>query len=66
MVTAIGQKADPGEKQSYVTVRSLIENPDGVLKPGMTGRAKIYCRQSSPLRILIRRIVRSIRTEFWW
>jgi multidrug efflux pump subunit AcrA (membrane-fusion protein) len=65
-VTEIAQKADPGEKQNYVKVRSIIENPDGILRPGMTGRAKIYCRQSSPLRILIRRIVRSIRTEFWW
>lgn len=65
-VTEIAQKADPGEKQNYVKVRSIIENPDGILRPGMTGRAKIYCRRSSPLRILIRRIVRSIRTEFWW
>lgn len=66
VVVAIGQKADPGDKQNYVTVRSFIKNPNGTLKPGMTGKAKIYCRTSSPLRILIRRIVRSIRTEFWW
>lgn len=65
-VTEIAQKADPGEKQNYVKVTSIIENPDGILRPGMTGKAKIYCRRSSPLRILIRRIVRSIRTEFWW
>lgn len=66
VVSAIGQKADPGDKQNYVTVRSYILNPDGILKPGMTGKAKIYCRRSSPLRIFVRRIVRSIRTEFWW
>jgi len=65
-VAAIGEKADPGERQNYVTVRCFLENADGILKPGMTGRAKIYCRRSSPLRIVIRRIVRSIRTEFWW
>jgi multidrug efflux pump subunit AcrA (membrane-fusion protein) len=65
-VTSIAQKADPGENQNYVTVRSYIDNPDAVLRPGMTGKAKIYCRRSSPLRIVIRRIVRSIRTEFWW
>jgi len=66
VVAAIGQKADPGDKQNYVTVRSYIANPDGILKPGMTGKAKIYCKRSSPLRIFFRRIVRSIRTEFWW
>jgi multidrug resistance efflux pump len=65
-VAAIGQKADPGDKQNYVIVRSYIDNPDGLLKPGMTGKAKIYCKRSSPLRIFIRRIIRSIRTEFWW
>jgi multidrug efflux pump subunit AcrA (membrane-fusion protein) len=65
-VASIGQKADPGDKQNYVTVRSHIQNPGTILRPGMTGKAKIYCKQSSPLRILIRRIVRSIRTEFWW
>ena len=65
-VASIGQKADPGDKQNYVTVRSYIENPEAILRPGMTGKAKIYSRRSSPLRILIRRIVRSIRTEFWW
>ncbi len=65
-VAAIGEKADPGESQNYVTVRSFIDNPDGILKPGMTGKAKIYCRRSSPLRIFIRRVVRTIRTEFWW
>lgn len=66
VVTAIGQKADPGDKQNYVKVRSNMANPGGLLKPGMTGRAKIYCKNSSPLRILFRRIVRSVRTEFWW
>jgi len=65
-VASIAQKADPGEKQHYVTVRSHIQNPDSILRPGMTGKAKIYSRRSSPLRIVIRRIVRSIRTEFWW
>ena len=66
VVAAIGQKADPGDKQNYVIVRSYIDNPDGLLKPGMTGKAKIYCKSSSPLRIFFRRIIRSIRTEFWW
>jgi multidrug resistance efflux pump len=65
-VASIGQKADRGEKQSFVTVRSHIQNSKTTLRPGMTGKAKIYCKTSSPLRILIRRIVRSIRTEFWW
>jgi putative peptide zinc metalloprotease protein len=66
VVSSVGQKAERGDKQSYVIVRSFIDNKEGLLKPGMTGVAKIYCRRSSPLRILIRRIVRSIRAEFWW
>jgi putative peptide zinc metalloprotease protein len=66
VVSSIGQRAARGDKQSYVIVRSFIDNKEGLLKPGMTGVAKIYCKKSSPLRILIRRVVRSIRAEFWW
>lgn len=49
-----------------VTVRCLVENSDGVLKPGMTGLARISCGRRTALGVFTRKFVRMIRVEFWW
>ena len=51
--------------QQMVVVRSELQNDDLVLKPDMTGVAKIYCGDRRIVDLITRRFVRWIRTEFW-
>ena len=46
-------------------LRAKLGNEQGLLKPGMTGVAKVYCGTSVVAHILTRDFVRFIRTEFW-
>ena len=51
--------------QQTVVVRSELENPDLLLKPEMTGVAKIYCGERRIVDLATRRMIRWVRTEFW-
>jgi multidrug resistance efflux pump len=51
--------------QQMVVVRSELQNDDFLLKPDMTGVAKIYCGDRRIFDLITRRMVRWIRTEFW-
>jgi multidrug resistance efflux pump len=64
-VDEIAPVATPKGKSSTVMVRASVDNAEKILKPGMTGVAKIYCGMSFVGNILTRDIVRFIRTEFW-
>jgi hypothetical protein len=48
-----------------VRATTEIDNPDLLLKPEMTGNAKIYCGSRPIFELLTRRIARYIRVEFW-
>jgi putative peptide zinc metalloprotease protein len=48
-----------------VIVRTEIDNRANLLKPGMTGLAKIYCGERRVLDLLERRLSRTLRVEFW-
>jgi putative peptide zinc metalloprotease protein len=48
-----------------VLVTTEIENGPLLLKPDMTGRAKISCGDRSIFDVLTRRLARVIRVEFW-
>jgi HlyD family secretion protein len=65
-VTAIAPVAIDEEGRSTVHVKSEIDNASGLLKAGMTGLARVYCGPRPVGAILLRRIVRYMRTEFWW
>jgi hypothetical protein len=49
------------------TIRVTIEldEPTGLLKPEMTGNAKIFCGKRRLYELLSRRIARYIQVEFW-
>ena len=64
-VDEIAPIATPNGKSSTVLVRAYVDNTEKLLKPGMTGVAKIYCGMSFVGNILTRDLVRFIRTEFW-
>jgi multidrug resistance efflux pump len=51
--------------QQMVVVRSELRNDQLLLKPEMTGVAKIYCGDRRIIDIMTRRMIRWIRTEFW-
>ena len=51
--------------QQMVIVTSEIQNDDLLLKPEMTGVAKIYCGDRRIVDLITRRLIRWLRTEFW-
>ena len=52
------------EKKSFL-VLGKIDNVDGVLKPGMTGQAKVYCGKKSLAYVIFRKPVRLFRELIW-
>ena len=64
-VTKISQMADTGGTKKIFPVTCKIENKNHLLKPGMTGYAKIFCGKRSLFTLLTRRIVRYFRVEVW-
>ena len=48
-----------------VTVTTEIENGDLLLKPDMSGQGKIFCGERRLIDIVVRRIARTVRVEFW-
>lgn len=65
-VERIAPRAVEGEVRSTVTVYCSLKNPDSQLRPGMTGYARVYCGPRPLGEILLDRLLRHIRTEFWW
>jgi multidrug efflux pump subunit AcrA (membrane-fusion protein) len=51
--------------RSFVRVRTEIPNSEGLLKPKMTGYAKIRIEERPVWDILIRPLVRWVRIEVW-
>jgi multidrug resistance efflux pump len=64
-VAEIAPVAQREEKISTILIRATVDNEEHLLKPGMTGVAKVYCGQSFISAVLVRDIIRFIRTEFW-
>jgi len=56
---------DEADEHRVIFVTANIANRDGMLKPGMTGKAKINCGNWPIYKIIMWRIVRYIRVEFW-
>jgi multidrug resistance efflux pump len=48
-----------------IMVITQLDNAEHLLKPEMTGNAKIYCGEQRLLDLVTRRLVRFIRVEFW-
>ncbi len=46
-------------------VTTEIDNPALLLKPEMTGQAKIVCGRRGLWQLITRRIVRTVKVEFW-
>ncbi len=57
------QSTTEGERTVLVTTR--LDNASHLLKPEMTGKAKIYCGGRSIFDLITRRLARTVRVEFW-
>ncbi len=66
-VTAIAPAADTAATLGGRTVRVtiVIPNESGLLKPHLTGYARIDCGTRTALDLLTRRVRRFVRVEFW-
>jgi multidrug efflux pump subunit AcrA (membrane-fusion protein) len=64
IATTANERID-GVKGSTVLVSTQLDNTSLLLKPDMTGNAKIYCGPRQLIDIVTRRIARYIKVEFW-
>lgn len=64
-VAKISQIAEAQGAKKIFPVTCKIENTDALLKPGMTGYAKVYCGKLRLITLLTRRIIRYLRVEVW-
>jgi multidrug efflux pump subunit AcrA (membrane-fusion protein) len=70
--TAPTVRADPnrpagsGEGQGVVSISCRLSNSAAELRPGMNGYARIALGQRSAAGYLLDRVLRLVRTEFWW
>ncbi len=64
---AEGSQAVPAaNSQSTVTIYVQLDGIHGDLRPGMTGLARVQCGKAPAGQVLGERILRFVRTEFWW
>jgi putative peptide zinc metalloprotease protein len=64
-VTVVAASAMPAPDVRQITVATTVENAAGLLKPSMTGIAKIECARVRAWELLARRLQRLVRVEVW-
>jgi multidrug resistance efflux pump len=52
--------------QNTVTIYVELDGEYPDLRPGMTGHARVQCGKAAAGRVLGEKVLRFIRTEFWW
>jgi multidrug resistance efflux pump len=64
-ISPVASKPADGLAQRNFLVVTQLDNSARLLKPEMSGNAKIYCGERRLYEIVFRRLVRYIRVEFW-
>lgn len=64
-IAPVAIEPEDDRTQRTVRVRTEFENPRLLLKPEMSGQAKIYCGERRLLEIIGRRFVRFFKVDFW-
>jgi putative peptide zinc metalloprotease protein len=64
-VAFLAPEVDASSGASFVRVEVQLDGHEDLLKPGMTGAAKIYCGRRSVFQLATRRAMSWVRTEFW-
>jgi HlyD family secretion protein len=65
IVTKVPQQSEVNKDHVVFPLTAKAANIDLILKPGMTGQAKIYCGKKPILSIIARKIVRWFKVEVW-
>jgi multidrug efflux pump subunit AcrA (membrane-fusion protein) len=63
--TGADMNAGASQIQPVFVITAEAANIEGLMKSGMTGRAKIYCGKQPIYKVLLWRVVRWFRVEFW-
>jgi len=58
-------QGEGGRGEALIRVLTEIDNRHGLLKPGMTGMVKIDCGERRLVDLVLRRLSRTFRVEFW-
>jgi HlyD family secretion protein len=61
----VSSSAGATKSANTIVVTTEIDNSAELLKPGMTGMAKIYCGKRRLIDLMTRRLSRTFRVEFW-
>ena len=64
-IAPIATKREDWRSERTVLVTTQLDNTSLLLKPEMSGMAKIYCGERRSIEPLLRRLMRYIRVEFW-
>ena len=64
-IAPIASKPTEWQPERTVLVTTKLDNTAGLLKPAMTGHAKIHCGKQRLIDLVTRRFVRYLRVEFW-
>ena len=62
---SLSPSSDSGKYATTILVTTEIDNSAGLLKPGMTGMAKISCGELRLIDLITRRLERTVKVEFW-
>jgi putative peptide zinc metalloprotease protein len=64
-ISPVAAKAETGVPERSFLVVTELDNKDRLLKPEMTGNAKIYCGERRLYELVFRRLISFVRVEFW-
>ena len=65
-VERLAPAASPGGVQGSVSIYCRLEDAPADLPPGLTGHARVFTGRRSLAVIGLDRLLRYLRTEFWW
>jgi putative peptide zinc metalloprotease protein len=65
VASSVGSLADPDRPAQRFLARARIANPDGALRPGMSGRASVAAAPLNLLQRAARFYARIVRADFW-
>ena len=63
--SVVNSPAGASKSSNTILVTTEIDNSADLLKPGMTGMAKVYCGKRRIIHLMTRRLSRTFRVEFW-
>ena len=64
-VTFIGEAMTATTGEVFFSVRAVVANPDGLLKPGMAAHARVLTSDASALERIFRAPIRWLRLTWW-